>query len=571
MPRNRKKPWRAQPQQPRPTPPSRSGWSLFRTDTVTPGWCLAAALAIAAAALLLHFQTLRFDFLSWDDSSYVTQNRWIRGWSWENLVHIFTKPYFVSYMPLQLVSYLLDYSLWGLRPFGYHLQQVVLHTLDSVLAFELVRRLIGRFRPAAMAGLFFAIHPSHVESVAWISARKDVLSAAFLFPSVIFYLLARGDRSLRTRPYAASVALFTLAVLSKVNVVVLPVFLPPVDWSALRLPRWSARWWMQALGTKVPYAAIGLGIMVVNWIVEVKTNRAYAHDPLRYMVLKGHATWDYLGILTGIHRQNPIYDTPPIHLDPASVAVRFVGLLLLPAITWWGFRTQRSVLAFGSGWIFVMLLPAMFFPVPTYIADRYLYHASLGFCWLLAAAILQAGTWIPSPKVRVAAVALLTSIVLSFFAVRTARYDRVWANSESLWSHTIQASRDFRAFNNLAVVRMEQNRWDDAERLFRLGSRQANVRSWEGLTAVYYKTGRYAQALQASDTSFALHAEWDKQDRKELAELLYKRGSVLAELNRLDEAIHAFEQALQENPAHDGARKMLTAARELRALPGSKP
>lgn len=525
-------------------------------------WLLIACAAIAAAALLVNGATLRFGFVSWDDSRYVTENPWIRGWSWQNLHHIFTKPYFVSYMPLQLVSYVLDYSLWGLRPFGYHLQQILLHALSSVLAFVLVRRLFGRFWVAFIAGVLFAVHPSHVESVAWVSARKDVLSAAFLFPSVIFYLLARGDRSLRTGPYLASIAFFTLAVLSKVNVVVMPVFLLLVDWTALRLPRGGTRWWLQVLGTKIPYGGIGLAVMVVNWIVEVKTNKEYAREPLRYLVLKGHATWDYLGILAGIHRQNPIYDTPPIHLDPISVAVRLLGLLLLPAMVWWGFRVRNRVLALGAGWMFVMLLPAMFFPVPTYVADRYLYHASLGFCWLLAAGVLGAGARIPQPKLRAAAVALVTAAVASFFAMRTVRYNQVWANSESLWSYTIQASADFRAFNNLARVRMEQNRWEDAERLFKLGARQPNVTSWDGLTVVYYKTSRYPEALEMNDKAFAMHAKKGEVDPIEEADLYYKRGSVLLGLNRVPESIQAFEKSLAINPAHGDARRMLEAARQ---------
>ena len=328
--------------------------------------------------------------MSWDDSRYVTQNPWIRWWSVENLVHIFTRPYFVSYMPLQLVSYVLDYSLWGLKPFGYHLQQILLHAVNSVLAFELVRRLFGRFWLAALSGLLFALHPCHVESVAWVSARKDVLSAAFLIPSVLFYLTARGERSLRMKPYLTSVLFFTLAVLSKVNVVVMPLFLVLVDLAVLELNHRDDRWWTQVLGSKIPYAVIGLGVSVVNWIVEVKTRAAYARDPVRYLVLKGHTAWDYFAHVTGIPRLNPIYDTPPISVDFLSVVVSLAGLLVLPALVWIGFRRGDRVLAFGAGWIFVMLLPAILFPVPTYLADRYLYLAALGFCWLLAASLLAA-------------------------------------------------------------------------------------------------------------------------------------------------------------------------------------
>ena len=525
-------------------------------------WLLAAA-AIALAAILLNLRTLHFQFVSWDDSRYVTENPWIRGFTAANLAHIFTQPWFVSYMPLQLVSYVLDYSLWGFQPKGFHLQQIVLHALDSVLAFELVRRLFGRFWLAALAGLFFAVHPTHVESVAWVSARKDVLSALFLIPAVLFYLRARGERSMSRGPYIASVLFFTLAVLSKVNVVVLPLFLVLVDLATLRMPRRDGRWWMQVLGTKVPYLAVGLAVSVVNWIVEVKTTAAYAHDPILYFVLKGRTAWDYLAHLTGIPRLNPIYDTPPISADLPSLLVSLAGLLFLPVLVWLGFRRKNRVLAFGAGWMFVMLLPAVFFPVPTYLADRYLYLASLGFCWLIAAALIDVGGRVKPKELSIALVALSTAGIATFFAIRTDRYNRVWADSESLWSYTIQASQDFRAFNNLARVRMEQNRWADAERLFQLGARQPNVTSWDGLTAVYYKTAQFPKALEANDRAMQLHRA-KASDRIEEAELHYKRGTTLLALQRLDEGIAELESALRINPSHQDARRMLTLARGAR-------
>jgi len=531
-----------------------------RPKESAPRW-VAAAAAIPAAAFLIYLPSLRFGFVSWDDSMYVLQNPWIRGWSAENLIHIFTKPYFVSYMPLQLVSYVLDFSLWGLEPSGYHLQQIILHALDSLLAFELVRRLFGRFWLAAAAGLFFALHPAHVESVAWVSARKDVLSAAFLIPAVLCYLSARGERSLRVKPYLASLLFFTLAVLSKVNVVVAPLFLVLVDLVVLKLAGRGGRWWTQVVWSKVPYGVIGLGVSVINWMVEVKTRAAYARDPVRYLILKGRTAWDYMAHLTGIPRLNPIYDTPPIPLDPVAVAVSAAGLLLLPALVWLGIRRRDRVLSLGAGWIFVMLLPAIFFPVPTYLADRYLYLASLGFCWLLGAAILGGSARVKPKAVGTTAAVLAAAAVAVFFAVRTARYDRIWADSESLWSYTIEASHDFRAYNNLARERMEENRWDDAERLFALGSRQANVTSWDGLTAVYYKMGRYEDALRANDKAFAMHA-LKAEDRTERAELSYKRGSIYLAQNRLDEGIAALTTALSLNPGHADARRMLDLARQ---------
>src|SRR5205085_2289708 len=146
-----------------------------------------------------------------------------------------------------------------------------------------------------------------------------------------------GERALSLKPYVASVLFFTLAVLSKVNVVVMPLFLMLVDLMTLRPRRRDRGWWMEVMGNKVPYFAVGLAVSVVNWIVEVKTTAAYAHDPLLYMILKGRTAWDYLAHLTGIPRLNPIYDTPPISADILSLLASLAGLLVLPALVWLGF------------------------------------------------------------------------------------------------------------------------------------------------------------------------------------------------------------------------------------------
>jgi tetratricopeptide (TPR) repeat protein len=311
----------------------------------------------------------------------------------------------------------------------------------------------------------------------------------------------------------------------------------------------------------IPYLAVGLSVSIVNWIVEVKTTATYAKDPVLYFVLKGRTAWDYLAHLTGIPRLNPIYDTPPLSADVVSMLVALAGLLFLPALAWLGFRWKNRVLGLGAGWIFVMLLPAVFFPVPTYLADRYLYLASLGFSWLVAYALVE-GTSRVRPRTLGTGIAVVVTMALAaLFWIRTDRYNRVWANSETLWSYTLEASQDFRAYNNLARVRMEQKRWEEAERLFRLGSRQPNVTSWDGLTAVYYSTGRYAQALEANDEALRLHRR-KGNDPVEEADLHYKRGTTLLALRRLDEGIAELTEAVRINPRHPDAARMLGLAQQ---------
>jgi len=149
---------------------------------------LLLAAALFGIAVLVHAQTLGFPFLmTWDDPAYIVHNPWIRGLTLENVRFAFTAPYFSNYLPLHLISYMVDYSIWGLNPFGFRVQSLLLAGMNTVLAFALTRRLFGSAALAIVAALLYAVHPSHVEAVAWLSIRKDLLSTFFLLLSVLFY------------------------------------------------------------------------------------------------------------------------------------------------------------------------------------------------------------------------------------------------------------------------------------------------------------------------------------------------------------------------------------------------
>ncbi|HEX7078823.1 MAG TPA: hypothetical protein VF363_10395 [Candidatus Eisenbacteria bacterium] len=521
---------------------------------------LLAGVTIAAAALLANLPTLRFDLLNWDDPGYVLDNPWIRSWSRENLVHIFTRPYVMNFLPLHLLSYSLDYSLWGLKPFGYHLQQVLLNTLNAVLAFVVVRRIFGSFAVAFVTGLLFAVHPSHVEAVAWVSSRKEILSTAFLFLSLYFYLGAHKGRALRWGPLAASIVSFALGLLSKVSVVVLPLFLLLIDFMPVGSKRKGKGFWVDALGSKVPYGLIGLGAVLINSAAQVTARAAYAREPLQYLAVKGHAVWNYLVALAALRAGNPIYDTPQLTRSFFTMAFNLGGLVALPALFWFAYRRGHRVLALGVGWIFVMLLPALLFPLVTYMAERYLYAPSLGFCWVLAAGIVALGRRAGPGAAGVTATAALTLIPFLGFAYRTKQYNPVWANSESLWTYAIKRSRDYRVYNNLAQVRIGQKRWNDAEQLLKLGTQVDNVIVYRCLAVLYYDTQRYAQALQTVDKAFAIMAK-QGDDPGERAELEYIRGASYWVLSQRDRAIEAWEAALHANPRHAQARAWLATAR----------
>ncbi len=547
--RRRRRLPRANPPQPK-SEPARHG------SSVPPAVQLLAYAAVFAAALLVNLSTLRFGFLtSWDDPTYVLDNPWIRGFTRENLVHVFTQPYFANFLPLHLVSYMVDYSIWGLKPFGYHLQSVLLNAVNAVLALWVVRRLFGNFFLAFLAALLFAVHPSHVEAVAWVSIRKDLLSTTFLLLTAHFYLRAMGGRALRQGPYIASIVCFTLGLLSKMSIVALPFFLLLVD--AIPQADRHRISWKVALASKIPYGLIGLWLVRLNSAAQVKAQAAYAQEPVSYLMVKGVAVWKYLWLLTGIPAGRPVYDTPQFAPGIWPVVVNLAALLVLPGVIWFAARRSRP-LALGAGWILVMLLPALLFPLVTYMADRYLYAVSLGFCWCLAAGIVWLASRAGDGPLRAGVAIALAAIAFMGFAYRTVEYNRVWATPEALWTYAIARSKDYRVHNNLAQVRMNQKRYAEAERLYDRAVEFENYVSYQGLATLYYDTKRYAQAERAIERALSLAT--GRTDGFDLGEIEFTRGAIYWVQGKNQVAIEAWESALRANPRHESARAWLNTA-----------
>ncbi len=239
---------------------------------------------IAVATLVPFLGSLDNEFVSWDDAIYVTENRLIQELSWKSVSKIFSSPRKKTYVPLSALSLAIDYSLWELDPFGYHLTNLLLHLINTLLVFCLVRRLAHRLLPALIAALLFGVHPMHVESVAWISERKDVLSTLFFLTALLSYLRYRTSQ--KTLFYLLALACFVLALLSKQIAITLPVVLVLCDFLEGR------SWTKRALIEKIPFLLLslffGLGAYLLDqfrwWPQVLKPARSIsqtheAHNP----------------------------------------------------------------------------------------------------------------------------------------------------------------------------------------------------------------------------------------------------------------------------------------------------
>ena len=511
------------------------------------------AVLVFVVAAIVHAQTLSFKFLTtWDDPGYIATNPWIRGLTLENIRFAFTKPYFANYLPLHLVSYMVDYQFWGLNPFGYRLQSLFLVALNASLAFLLVRRLFKSVALGVIAALLYAVHPAQVEAIAWMSIRKDLLSTVFLLLTVILYDEATRDR-FRPGVYAVSVVMFVLGLLSKVSISTLPLFLFVLD---LTRP-WDGRAfrWKSSIANKIPYLVFAALLVYVNNQAQVKTGSPYTHQPLQYVMVKGEAIWRYLGLLTGLVPGAPMYDPPwlgGLH-PPIDLAGALVPFVILGFAYW---RRLRA-LTLGAAWLFILLIPALAFPLMTYMADRYLYAPSLGFCWILAAGILWLAGRVRSDGGRRAAAVVLTVIPFTIFTVRTVRYEALWGNPEALWRYTIKHSKDVRAQSSLAQALLMKRQYAEAEQIYQslLGYKSPDV--YVGLATIYVSTGRFDEAQEAADNAI-LH--WAGKRDNEKAGLLCFRALVELARGDKDAAIRDWQAAARLDPKNDESREHLRRA-----------
>lgn len=393
----------------------------------------AAGAALLAAAVLAVYGGVadhRF-LLNWDDLGYVVKNPAAQGLSREHLRLAFTRTYVGNWAPVHIASYMLDHDLWGAVPGRMALANAVLHAVNALLLAWLVLSLTGRALAAWLAALLFAFHPVQVESVAWISQRKTVLSMAFFLLAFLLFVAYRDGK----RPalaYAASLACFALAVLAKSAAVLLPADLVLLD---VLVPRRAPR--ARLVLDKLPFVAVAVAAAgVAVWSQQPIATTA------RLLYLGGSAvSWTltmstvvvrYAGLLAWPADLSAAY-APPFRasLDAASAASLALIAAAGAAAAWLLRRRPGTFLWLGIA--VLGLLPVLqIVPLVTLMNDRYLYYPMVGVAPLVTLLAVPEGTAVHRWARPAAAGALVAVAVLLAFLSRS-RVE-VWRDDLTLWS-----------------------------------------------------------------------------------------------------------------------------------------
>ena len=541
-----------------------------------------AAFLLFLLTMAVFLPAVDNDFVGYDDPEYVTANSHVQqGLSRETIRWAFSSTEVAAWHPLAWLSHALDYQLFGLQAWGHHLTAIVLHSLNAVLCFLLFFRLTGATGRSWAVAAIFALHPLRVESVAWVSERKDVLSLAFFFLTHLSYtsyveaVQARQGKSEQSpRPrllLTLAVVFFVLGLLSKPMLVTVPVVLVLLDYWPLGRLRGGSFWGL--LAEKVPFVLAALAVSVVTILAQPRGNNTGAPWVGR---LENAAVnyCRYLGKLFWPTKLAPFY--PPHDHWPTLVWIRAVLFLLL--ITAVVIRARASWPYLLSGWLWFLgtLLPVIGLIQigDQSIADRYSYLPGIGLALALIWAIseFEAGWSLHTIALGTVSATLLV-IGVSLTRVQLA----YWKNSETLFRHTLAVTHgNYLAHNNLGVVLGQQGQWSEAinqyelalkikpnyvEALVNLGAAQdqqgqldnaleryhaalrerpAFAAAHNGLGLVYQKQGRFEEAAQQFRA--ALSSQPDYADAHfNLALELERRGE-------LDQAASEFHKTLQLQP-----------------------
>jgi tetratricopeptide (TPR) repeat protein len=570
------------------------------------------AAAVALITVLVYLSCLKNEFINWDDGNYVFDNVHIRSLDAAFFKWAFFDFYAANWHPLTWISHAVDYALWGLNPLGHHLTNIILHAINTFLVVFLVIRLLeawnertvrngppsflnerAMFVAAGTTGLLFGLHPVHVESVAWVAERKDLLCGLFFLLSLILYTKYANDEGMNAgaprffnKRYLGALGLFVLALMSKPMAVSLPVVLLILDWYPFGRVR-SLNTAAFAIAEKLPFIALSALSSVVTIMAQRAGGALRLNEviPLQTRVLvAAQALVVYLRKMIWPSDLVPFYSYPRT-ASPASFEYLF-PLLLIAGITAACIALSGKRKVWLSTWAFYT---ATLIPVLGIVqvgnqsmADRYTYLPSLGpflIAGLGAAWIservnaLKKGAQLMKGFTAIVAVSILV-----FLSSLTFKQINIWTNSIQLWDYSIEKTRQSEffyyynrgqafdtmgrfdraledydkvialnptvavAYYNRAIIFDKLGQPDrafaDYNRVLTLDPSYYGAYINRGL--LFYSRGQFDNAIADFDTAISL--------KPDDPEAYYNQGLVFDRMGQLDKALADYDRALSFNP-----------------------
>lgn len=526
----------------------------------------------------VYANTLQNDFV-YDDLFQVVRNEWIRDI--RNIPEILTstvwsfeKSYIPSnyYRPMMHIIYMVDYHIFGLTPWGFHLTNILFHSLNSVLVFLITSHLLDA--PLALvAALLFATHPIHTEAVAWIGGIPD-LTLTFFF-LLAFYLhiksgqsiLGTGtpaNRSLFSSFYLLSLVFYSLSLLSKEPAIVLPLLLMVYDYFVRKKPLTPINEWLKRY---TPYLIVGViylllrtyalgGIAPLRQGYPKLNNFQYFINVFPLLIL-------YLKKLILPTNLNAFYTFHPVYFIFEIRTIFSLALaFFLISFLYWVNRTNEKIL-FVLLWIIIPLAPVLYIPVlgKNPFTERYLYLSSVGFVILVSMAIKKIALSAALNSKSLITFSIALPIIILYSAITVER-NSVWKDEYTLWTDTVKKSPDSSIVHyNLGIVYAEKKLLDEAINEFKEA-----IKISPNYADAYYNLGLMYDEKGLTDLAIAVYEMTVRLDPKS-ADAHYNLGLIYLEKSLYDQALYEFREALRIKPDYREAQE---ATKRVQGFEGSR-
>ena len=534
-----------------------------------------------------------FEFVNYDDPDYVTSNPHVKaGLSWAQVVWAFTTGHASNWHPLTWLSHILDWTLFGDHPAGHHLVSVALHIVNTILVFLVFRRMTGALWRSAMLAALFGLHPMHVESVAWVSERKDVLSGLFFLLTLgayaryvevagkysvfsVQYSERAGAVAVRRadvlRWYVVTIILFALGLMSKPMLVTVPFVLLLLDyWPLSRnaesaTKSWEAKGleqrnrlgcWGMLLLEKVPFLLLSLASSVVTFMVQRKGGAVSTSISLAGRIANAVVSYArYVGKLLCPMNLSVLYPHPGHWGADAIIGSSFFLLALFIVV--FLLARGRRYLPVGWLWFVGMLVPAIGLVQVGIqsMADRYSYLPSIGLFVALVWGIAE----FADRKIRASArgiiLATASALALLVCARITVQQTGFWRNSESLFRRATQVTKNnYLAYNNLGFYLSGKGKIREAmenyEKALQIDPNYEDALNNIGFALAGLK--RHQEAIPYYEKALRI--------KPKHAEVHNNLGNALAETGKIEEAITHYRVVLEQVPDHADAHNNLGIA-----------
>ncbi|MBF0534546.1 MAG: tetratricopeptide repeat protein [Nitrospirae bacterium] len=550
---------------------------------------LSLILLIVVAVLSAYFPLRENGFINCDDPQYVTENSYVlEGLTWEGIKWAFKTNFFLNYIPLTWLVHMSDAQIFGLNPAGHHMTSLIMHILNTLLLLLFLRKMSVGDNQALFVAALFALHPINVESVVWVSEKKNLLYSFFWFLSLVAYI--NYGKHKRKKDYFLCLTFFILSLLSKPMAVTLPFVLLLLDFWPLR------RFSLLTILEKIPFLILSFSESFITFSLHADISAVNSLNafPLPHRI--GYSLLSYVDyIIKTIYPVNLVLFYP-YHENFLILKFVFSAIFLL-LVTMFAVRLRKShpYFIFGWGWYIGLLLPVtrFLFAVRDPISDRHVYLANIGLFVIVSKGVpdllkQQAvinfkqriirtfkSDWnLPAPKLLL----YLSLVILAIFATMAFKQVHRWKNSLSLFSYAINVSpRSYQAYNNYGAALIALGRYQEALEVTKKGlrvnpnSKELNYNMGDALT----RLGRIDEAydyfkLSSPDLSISKDFYYKREGLKYMKQKKYMQavhfftlslrlkdndiesinnlGIALMGLEKYEEAAEMFTRGLTINP-----------------------